>query len=77
MKPTTIENEKESQVVPDAQLVARAKAGELSAFEALVHRHERAAYSLARRMLQNICPFGSGYSSAYDWHFWLFKAQVR
>ena len=40
-------------MIPDAQLVALAKAGELSAFEALVHRHERAAYSLARRMLQN------------------------
>ena len=53
MKPATIENAEENQVIPDAQLVARAKAGELSAFEALVHRHERATYSLARRMLQN------------------------
>ena len=53
MKPATIENAEENQVIPDAQLVALAKAGELSAFEALVHRHERAAYSLARRMLQN------------------------
>jgi RNA polymerase sigma-70 factor, ECF subfamily len=39
--------------VADAQLVARAKAGELSAFEALMQRHARATYSLARRMLQN------------------------
>jgi RNA polymerase sigma-70 factor (ECF subfamily) len=39
--------------VSDAQLVARAKAGELSAFETLVQRHARATYSLARRMLQN------------------------
>jgi RNA polymerase sigma-70 factor (ECF subfamily) len=53
MKPATIENAEENQVIPDAQLVALAKAGELSAFEALVHRHERATYSLARRMLQN------------------------
>lgn len=53
MKPATIKNAEENQVIPDAQLVALAKAGELSAFEALVHRHERAAYSLARRMLQN------------------------
>ena len=53
MKPATIENAEESQVISDGQLVVRAKAGELSAFEALVHRHERAAYSLARRMLQN------------------------
>lgn len=53
MKPATIENAEESQVIPDAQLVALAKAGELSAFEALVQRHERPAYSLARRMLQN------------------------
>ena len=37
----------------DDELVARAKAGDLDAFEELVHRHERAVYSLARRMLQN------------------------
>ncbi len=53
MKSASIEGETESPVIPDAQLVALAKAGGLSAFEALVHRHERAAYSLARRMLQN------------------------
>jgi RNA polymerase sigma-70 factor (ECF subfamily) len=53
MKAVTIGSVEQSQVIPDAQLVTLAKAGELSAFEALVHRHERAAYSLARRMLQN------------------------
>lgn len=53
MQPATIENAQESPVISDSQLVAQAKAGELSAFEALVHRHERATYSLARRMLQN------------------------
>ena len=53
MKAATIDNAEESLAIPDAQLVALAKAGDLSAFEALVHRHERAAYSLARRMLQN------------------------
>ena len=39
--------------VSDADLVGRAKAGELEAFEALAGRHERAVYSLTRRMLQN------------------------
>jgi len=39
--------------IPDAELVRRAKAGELEAFEALAMRHERAVYSLARRLLQN------------------------
>lgn len=34
-------------------LVAAAKAGDLSAFEALVHRHESQIYSLAYRILQN------------------------
>ena len=53
MKADKIDSAEESQVIPDAQLVVLAKAGELPAFEALVHRHERAAYSLARRMLQN------------------------
>ena len=53
MKSPVIGSMEESQTLPDSQLVALAKAGELSAFEALVHRHERAAYSLARRILQN------------------------
>lgn len=43
----------DDSTIPDAQWVALAQAGDLSAFEALVHRHERSAYSLARRMLQN------------------------
>ena len=38
---------------PDAQLVSRAKAGELAAFEELVTRYERRVYSLALRMLGN------------------------
>lgn len=39
--------------VPDADLVRRAKAGELQAFEELVSRHERQIYTLASRILQN------------------------
>jgi RNA polymerase sigma-70 factor (ECF subfamily) len=35
----------------DAELVRRAKAGELEAFEALTNRHERQVYLLAWRML--------------------------
>ncbi len=42
-----------SLTIPDAELVRRAKAGGLEAFEALAARHEGAVYSLARRMLQN------------------------
>jgi RNA polymerase sigma-70 factor, ECF subfamily len=37
----------------DALLVARAKAGDLPAFEELVSRYERRVYSLAYRMLAN------------------------
>jgi RNA polymerase sigma-70 factor (ECF subfamily) len=37
----------------DAELVRRAKAGELPAFEELVSRYERRVYSLAWRMLRN------------------------
>ena len=37
----------------DILLVRRAKAGELTAFEELVSRHERQIYSLALRLLQN------------------------
>lgn len=39
--------------VPDKDLVRRAKAGDLEAFEELVSRHERAIYSTALRILQN------------------------
>lgn len=41
------------QAVDDAELVRRAKAGELSAFEALTARHEQRVYALARRILHN------------------------
>ena len=37
----------------DQELVARAKAGELAAFEELVQRHERQVYTLALRMLRH------------------------
>ncbi len=37
----------------DAQLVARAQAGELDAFETLATRHEQRVYSLAWRMLRH------------------------
>ncbi len=37
----------------DAELVRRAKAGDLQAFEELATRHERQIYSLAFRILQN------------------------
>ena len=39
--------------VTDAELVRRAKAGDLRAFEELVTRHERRVYTLALRILQN------------------------
>lgn len=37
---------------PDADLVRRAKAGELDAFEALTNRYEQRVYGLAMRMLR-------------------------
>jgi RNA polymerase sigma-70 factor, ECF subfamily len=39
---------------PDHDLVCRAQAGDLEAFEALTTRHERSIYSLARRILGNV-----------------------
>ena len=39
--------------VADAELVARAQAGELDAFEALTQRYEQRVYSLALRMLRH------------------------
>ena len=38
--------------IPDSELVGRAKAGELAAFEALTNRYEQRVYSLALRMLR-------------------------
>ena len=38
---------------PDTELVRRAKAGELDAFEALTSRYEQRVYSLAMRMLRH------------------------
>jgi RNA polymerase sigma-70 factor (ECF subfamily) len=38
---------------PDTELVRRAKAGDLAAFEELATRHERQIYTLAFRILQN------------------------
>jgi RNA polymerase sigma-70 factor, ECF subfamily len=53
MKPATSDNVGANQAIPDARLVARAKTGDLAAFEELTTRHERQIYSLAYRILQN------------------------
>jgi RNA polymerase sigma-70 factor (ECF subfamily) len=42
-----------TELVPDEELVRRAKAGELEAFETLTTRYERRVYSLALRMLRH------------------------
>ena len=42
-----------SSELPDAALVSRAQAGDLAAFEELVNRHERRAYSMAWRILRH------------------------
>src|ERR1051326_4069564 len=39
-------------LLSDLQLVQRAKAGDLDAFEVLTHRYERRVYSIAMRMLR-------------------------
>lgn len=39
--------------VDDSELVRRAKAGELAAFEALANRYEQRVYALARRILRH------------------------
>lgn len=41
-----------SPETPESELVSRAKAGELDAFEVLITRYERRVYSLALRMLR-------------------------
>jgi RNA polymerase sigma-70 factor (ECF subfamily) len=46
--PTTVASQSH-----DAELVRRAKAGELDAFEELVARHERQVYTLAQRIVLN------------------------
>ncbi len=53
MKPTALDPAQESQALSDVQRVAHARAGDLSAFEDLVHQHAGLVYSLARRILQN------------------------
>jgi RNA polymerase sigma-70 factor (ECF subfamily) len=45
-------NETIIAVTPDTELVARAKKGDLNAFEALTNRYEQRVYSLALRMLR-------------------------
>jgi RNA polymerase sigma-70 factor (ECF subfamily) len=44
--------EHETEAAQDAELVRRAKGGDLEAFELLASRHERKVYSLALRMLR-------------------------
>jgi len=46
-------NEGSMEEISDQELVRRAKAGQLAAFETLVTRYERHVYSLARRILRH------------------------
>jgi RNA polymerase sigma-70 factor, ECF subfamily len=46
-------DETTSTVTPDLELVARAKAGDMEAFEALTSRYEERVYSLAMRILRH------------------------
>jgi RNA polymerase sigma-70 factor, ECF subfamily len=48
-----MQREQATVPIPDSELVRQARAGDFGAFETLVARHERAVYSLARRMLQS------------------------
>lgn len=41
------------EIVEDVELMVRAQAGDRSAFDELVHRHERAVYAYARHCLRN------------------------
>jgi RNA polymerase sigma-70 factor, ECF subfamily len=52
-EPTQRAGPSEDPPVADTELVRQAKAGDLAAFEALAVRHERAIFSLARRILQD------------------------
>src|SRR5512140_3132124 len=45
--------ERNGDTTPDAQLVERARAGDLDAFEALTTRYEQRVFSLALRMLRH------------------------
>jgi RNA polymerase sigma-70 factor, ECF subfamily len=49
--PVPAERDQEALGDPDAELVGRWRAGDTSAFEKLVHRHERRVFSLVFRML--------------------------
>ena len=42
-----------SEQIPDAELVRRAKSGELAAFEELAARYERRVFTLARRIVRH------------------------
>jgi RNA polymerase sigma-70 factor (ECF subfamily) len=50
--PVTAMSDPTKPLVADGELVRRAKAGELAAFEELINRHERQVYTLALRIVQ-------------------------